>query len=102
MVLKLPVALRVMRRDVRNRTGVVGVHLDWSRDERGRKHWSYRATWPGVSGKTVRRSFSVRKYSKEQARALAAKARREGLRQLKAAKRAELRRDIESVRSRTS
>lgn len=85
MLLALPPPLRVSRKDVRNTTGVVGVHLDWCRDKQRRIHYSYRASWPDPSGKTVRRSFAVKKYGEEQALALAARARRGGLRDLAAA-----------------
>jgi len=102
MVLKVPVALRVMRRHVRNKSGAVGVYLDYTRDERGRKHWNYRAAWPEASGRRARLSFSVRKYGKAWARAMAVKARREGLRQLKVAKRADLRRAVGFARGGSS
>jgi hypothetical protein len=90
MLLALPPPLRISRKDVRNTTGVVGVHLDWCRDKQGHIRYAYRASWPDPSGKTVRHSFAVQKYGEERAVALAARARRVGLRDLAAAKKSAL------------
>ena len=90
MLLALPPPLRVSRQDVRNTTEVVGVHLDICRDKQRRIRYSYRASWPSASGKTVRRGFAVKKYGEEQALVLAARARRAGLIELAAAKQSAL------------
>jgi hypothetical protein len=94
MLLALPPPLRISRRDVRNTTGVVGVHRDQRSDKLKRIHYSYRATWPDPSGKTVRRSFAVKKYGEEQALALATRARRAGPRTLAEAKKGALVREL--------
>jgi hypothetical protein len=90
MLVALPPPLRISRKDVRNTTGGVGVHLDWCRDRQGRIRYSYRASWPDPSGKTLRRGFAVGVYGEERALALAARARRVGLEELAAARKSAL------------
>lgn len=65
----------------RANVGVVGVHLVTSRTPAGTLVHYYNATWTDASGRDHQRVFSLRKYGKKRALALAIKARRTALRQ---------------------
>ena len=71
---------QVVRR--RGRSGIHGVQRAVDRrGKRLRKYW--KATWSPELGKVRRKQFSVRKHGAKQAKLLAIRARRDGLRNLK-------------------
>lgn len=63
------------RLTARNQSGQVGVYLAVSRDSQGQDHTAYCGCWTTASGQRRKVSFSVKKYGKQRAWALACLAR---------------------------
>jgi hypothetical protein len=76
----LPKRSRVHKKYVNNKSGAAGVIRTWERSRSGIKTRYYRAYWPKPNepGKAITRKFSVSKYGRDEAFALAVAARREG------------------------
>ncbi|MCC6180035.1 MAG: hypothetical protein IT305_32375 [Chloroflexi bacterium] len=75
---ELPPATHLREKDVRSRTGVVGVTLV-RRQRRGRvlRYWC--ANWVELDGRRVSRSFAASTYGAARARALAERTRRQAV-----------------------
>jgi len=78
----LPPPRKFKKRYVLNTTGVIGVTLSRQYTRARRLLHYYCATWISERGKPRKRSFSVAKYGRSQARALAVAARRQALAEL--------------------
>jgi hypothetical protein len=79
---RLPPPRKFKRRYSLNKTGVIGVSLSRERTRRGVPAPRYSATWIDERGHQRKRSFSIGRFGKEKALALASNARREALEQL--------------------
>jgi AP2 domain len=80
MVAKLPPPTKLKRTNVANTSGVIGVSRTREYTRAGRWLVRYVAMWPVVSSqKRAKASFSVAKYGEMRARALAVRARRDGV-----------------------
>lgn len=79
---RLPPPLRTSTRDVRSKTGEVGVSLERQVLPNGTIYICYRAGWPNGKGGYKKRAFSIAKHGKRAAFELAVRARRQGLAQL--------------------
>ena len=75
----LPIPTKIKRSYVLNKTGVIGVTLSRDRTRSGRVTWRYAATWPTRDGRSAKKSFSITRYGKAEARRLAIQARQQGL-----------------------
>lgn len=90
----LPPPLRTSSRDVRCKTGEVGVSLERQVLRSGTVYRCYRAVWPNGKGGYVKRAFSLKKYGTRVAFRLASQARRQGLARLARLLRTQLDREI--------
>ena len=79
---QLPPPTKVKRRDIRNTTGVIGVARVKERTRFGKLLVRYVASWPKLSGKRGKATFSVGLYGEKEAFRLAVASRRAGLREL--------------------
>ncbi len=90
----LPPPLSTSSRDVRSKTGHVGVSLLRLVRRNGSVYLAYRAVWPKEHGKYKKRAFSLKKYGKRVAFQLAVRAREDGVRRLAKSLRDELDREL--------
>jgi hypothetical protein len=90
----LPPPLRTSTRDVRSKTGVVGVSLERLVRPKGRVYSCYRAVWPLGRGRYKKRAFSIARYGKRKAFRLAVLAREQGIAQLARSLRERIDREI--------
>jgi hypothetical protein len=74
-----PRARRLVRRDSRNSTGVLGVCRTSKKGANGTQHDCYSVSWRPEPGKQKCTSFSIRKYGEERAFELAVEHRRKML-----------------------
>jgi hypothetical protein len=79
---RLPPPRKFKRRYSLNKTGVIGVSLSRERTRKGVPAPRYCAKWIDARGHPCKRSFSVGRYGKAKARALAILARHEALERL--------------------
>jgi hypothetical protein len=80
----LPKRSRVYEKYITTKFGMAGVIQVWERIRSGEKNPYFKAYWlkPGEPGKVISRKFSMVKYGREKAFALAVVARREGVESL--------------------
>ena len=82
LVKQLPPATKIKRTNSLNTTGVIGVVLARDRTRAGNTFERYIALWPRKGTRRPgKKSFSVAKYGKREARRLAVEARRKGIAQ---------------------
>ncbi len=82
-LLLLPPPLNTSSRDVRCKTGEIGVSLAHLVRPSGSVYSFYRAVWPTTGrGKYKKRAFSIKKYGEDVAFQLAVRAREDGIRRL--------------------
>jgi hypothetical protein len=79
---RLPPERRIKSRYVLNKTGVIGVQFTVQRSRKGTRLSYYCAMWTDAAGRTHKRSFSVAKYGKAEARARAIRVRKDVLAQM--------------------
>jgi len=77
-----PRGRRIVHRDVRNTTGVLGVCRTMQKRPSGKIYEIYSVSWRPVPGVLKVTSFSIRKYGEEKAFKLAVALRRKMLRQI--------------------
>ncbi len=77
----LPKRSRIPKKYATNKSGAAGVIRTWERSRTGIKSLYYKAYWPKPNepGKVICRKFSVSKYGRDEAFALAVEARRKGV-----------------------
>lgn len=78
---KLPASKILTAPSSRNRSGTAGVYVILG-GRRGREVVGYGATWNTVTGRRIRKSFSVGRYGKRKARQMAEAAREQGVKAL--------------------
>lgn len=79
MLRRLPPATMIRKRFAPNTTGVIGVQLSRDRTRRGRPAFRYRASWHELDGRQRLRSFAIKKYGAQRAKALAIECREQAL-----------------------